>query len=268
MLGTYFLQQWFNLSDHAVEESLHDSVALRSLVGSDLGRKPAADQRAILRFRHFLERNQLDAQLFDEIKRHFKLQDLNVATSAIVNATIVRAPSSTKNKTRDPQMHQTMKDNQWYFGTKAHIALDNRSELIYSVVASKDNLHDKCALRSRLHGRGKRIYGDSVRTGQTALIKINAHRHHDFTQRHGHDYTYLNTEVRCKNRNKFKIRTKVKRAFLNIKRIFKFDKHRYWGFAKSLHRSQVTCALTNAFMGDTTCCTERRKAKSHEYRKC
>ena len=85
-------------------------------------------------------------------------------------------------------MHQTIKDNHWYFGAKAHIGLDSRSKLIHSVVASKDNHHDKYALTGLLHGRERKIYGDSVYAGQTAAIKINAHRPYDFTQRHGHGY--------------------------------------------------------------------------------
>ena len=250
MLRIYFLQQWFNLSDPAVEESLYDSVAMRSFVGIDLGREPAPDETTILRFRHLLERHKLGGRLFDEVARHLKSQGLKVATGTIVDATIISAPSSTKNQSgkRDPEMHQTKKGNQWYFGMKAHIGVDSRSKLIHSVVASAANLHDKHALTSLLHGRERRVYGDSAYAGQTDLIKGKARRARDFTQRRGRGYQYLSTEERRKNRNKSKVRSKVEHAFLIIKRIFGFDKVRYRGIAKNLHRLQVTCALANLFM--------------------
>ena len=122
MLRIYFLQQWCNLSDPAVEESLDDSVAMRSFVGIDLGREPAPDETTILRFRHLLERHKLGGRLFDEVARHLQSQGFKVATGTIVDATLISAPSSTKNQSgkRDPEMHQTKKGNQWYFGMKAH----------------------------------------------------------------------------------------------------------------------------------------------------
>ena len=120
--GYIYLQQWFNLSDPAVEESLDDSVAMRSFVGIDLGREPAPDETTILRFRHLLERHKLGGRLFDEVARHLQSQGFKVATGTIVDATLISAPSSTKNQSgkRDPEMHQTKKGNPWYFGMKAH----------------------------------------------------------------------------------------------------------------------------------------------------
>ena len=122
MLRIYFLQQWFNLSDPAVEEALYDSLAMRRFVGIDLGREPVPDETTVCRFRHLLEQHDLGRQLFDEVQRHLTAKGLKVATGTIVDATIISAPSSTKNakKARDPEMHQTKKGNQWYFGMKAH----------------------------------------------------------------------------------------------------------------------------------------------------
>src|SRR6184192_3267327 len=118
MLRIYFLQQWFNLSDPAAEEALYDSLAMRQFVGIDLGREPAPDETTILRFRHMLESHDLGRQLFAAVNAHLQAQGLRVATGTIVDATIINAPSSTKNKEgeRDPEMKQTQKGNQWYFG--------------------------------------------------------------------------------------------------------------------------------------------------------
>jgi len=120
MLRLYFLQQWFNLSDPAVEEALYDSLAMRRFVGIDLGCEPVPDETTVCRFRHLLEEHDLGRQLFDEVQRHLADKGLKVATGTIVDATIISAPSSTKNaaKARDPEMHQTKKGNQRYFGIK------------------------------------------------------------------------------------------------------------------------------------------------------
>ena len=125
MLRMYFLQQWFNLSDPAVEEALYDSQAMRRFVGIDLGREPVPDETTVCRFRHLLEEHSLGRQLFDEVQRHLAAKGLKVATGTIVDATIINAPSSTKNadKARDPEMHQTKKGNQWYFGMKGNNSL-------------------------------------------------------------------------------------------------------------------------------------------------
>src|SRR5438874_719326 len=139
MLRIYFLQQWFNLSDPAVEEALYDSLAMRRFVDVDLGREPVPDETTVCRFRHLLETHDLGQQLFDEVRRHLAAKGLKVATGTIVDATIISAPSSTKNaeKARDPEMHQTKKGNQWYFGMKAHLGVDSRTKLIHAVVARR-----------------------------------------------------------------------------------------------------------------------------------
>ena len=124
MLRIYFLQHWFNLSDPAVEEALYDSLSMRRFVGIDLGREPVPDETTVCRFRHLLEEHELGRRLFEEVHRHLEASGIKVAKGTIVDATIISAPSSTKNadQARDPDMHQTKKGNQWYFGMKAHIA--------------------------------------------------------------------------------------------------------------------------------------------------
>src|SRR5215470_16347070 len=148
MLRIYFLQHWFNLSDPAVEEALYDSLSMRRFVGIDLGREPVPDETTVCRFRHLLEQHDLGRQLFDEVQRHLTAQGLKVATGTIVDATIINAPSSTKNakKARDPEMHQTKKGNQWYFGIKAHLGVDSRTKLIHAAVVTPANVADSTVL--------------------------------------------------------------------------------------------------------------------------
>jgi IS5 family transposase len=250
MLRIYFLQQWFNLSDPAAEEALYDSVAMREFVGIDLGREPAPDETTILRFRHLLESNDLGRQLFAEVGRHLQAQGLKIATGTIVDASIISAPSSTKNQdgARDPEMHQTQKGKQWFFGMKAHVGVDSKTKLIHAVAASAANVHDKHALPHLLHGRERRVYGDSGYAGQKDLIKQHAPHAKDFTQERGRGYRYLSAVQRAKNRTKSRVRAKVEHAIGVIKRIFGFIKVRYRGLAKNAHRLFVTAALANLYL--------------------
>ena len=250
MLRIYFLQQWFNLSDPATEEALYDSLAMRQFVGIDLGREPAPDETTILRFRHLLESHDLGRQLFAAVNAHLQAQGLKIATGTIVDATIINAPSSTKNQDgeRDPEMKQTQKGNQWYFGMKAHIGVDSKTKLIHAVAASAANVHDKHALPHLLHGRERRVYGDTAYAGQRELLRQHAPRAKDFTQKRGRGYRYLSPEERAKNRTKSRVRAKVEHAIGVIKRIFGFAKVRYRGLAKNAHRLFVTAALANLYL--------------------
>ena len=167
MLRLYFLQQWFNLSDPAVEEALYDSQAMRGFAGIDLGREPAPDETTVCRFRHLLEAHGLGRRLFDEVQRYLTAHGLKIATGTIVDATIISAPCSTKNadKARDPEMHQTKKGNQWYFGMKAHLGVDSRTKLIHAAVATPANVADGAVLPELLHGRETRVWGDQAYRG-------------------------------------------------------------------------------------------------------
>lgn len=249
MLRIYFLQQWFNLSDPAVEEALYDSASMRQFVGIDFGREAAPDETTVCKFRHLLEKHQLGKAIFAEVNAHLKSQGMKLSTGTIVDASIINAPSSTKNRDqqRDPEMHQTKKGNQWYFGMKAHIGVDSRSKLIHSVVASAANVHDSQALPYLLHGKERRVWGDSAYRGQREVIRKCARHAHDFTQEKATSNHPLSEQQRSRNRTKSKVRAKVEHCFLVIKRIFGFSKVRYRGLAKNLHRLQVTCALANLF---------------------
>src|SRR6202140_3247210 len=135
MLRIYFLQQWFNLSDPAVEEALYDSAVMRQFVGIDLGCEPVPDETTVCKFRHLLEEHQLGEQLFERVGEHLQQKGLRLSTGTIVDDTILNAPSSTKNarQERDPEMHQTRKGKQWFFGMKAHVGVDSHTKLIHSV---------------------------------------------------------------------------------------------------------------------------------------
>jgi IS5 family transposase len=159
MLRIYFLQAWFNLSDPAVEEALYDSATMRGFVSIDLGREPAPDETTVCKFRHLLEKHKLGEQLLKAVNRHLHEHGIKISKGTIVDASIISAPSSTKNKDglRDPEMHQVSKGKQWYFGMKAHIGVDSKEKIIHTVRASAANIPDSLALPHLLHGKETRV---------------------------------------------------------------------------------------------------------------
>jgi transposase, IS5 family len=250
MLRIHFLQHWFNLSDPAVEEALYDSAAMRKFVGIDLGREPAPDETTACRFRHLIETHDLGRRLFEAVHRHLDACGIKVATGTIVDATIIAAPSSTKNaaKARDPDMHQTKKGNQWYFGMKAHIGVDSKTKVIHSVVATAANVSDSAVLPDLLHGDETRVWGDQAYRGQTAVIRKHAPKATDFVNRRYRHRGVVDEVERGRNRTKSKVRAKVEHAFGVIKRVFGFTKVRYRGLEKNGQRLFVAAALANLFM--------------------
>src|SRR3984893_3459875 len=138
MLRIYFLQQWFNLSDPAVEEALYDSAVMRQFVGIDLGREPVPDETTVCKFRHVLEEHHLGEQVLGTVNLHLQGRGVRITSGTIVDATILHAPRSTKNREqkRDPDMHQAKKGNQWYFGMKAHVGVDSKTKIIHTAVAT------------------------------------------------------------------------------------------------------------------------------------
>jgi IS5 family transposase len=160
MLRIYFLQPWFNLSDLAVEETLYDSVLMRQFVGIDLGRKPVPDETTVCKFRHLPEQHQLGREMLETVNLHLQAQGVRITTGTIVDATIIEAPSSTKNREqqRDPEMHQTKKGNQWHFGMKAQVGVDSKTKMIHSVVATAANVADATVLPELLHGEETRVW--------------------------------------------------------------------------------------------------------------
>jgi IS5 family transposase len=250
MLRIYFLQQWFNLSDPAVEDALYDSTAMRHFVGLDLGQSPAPDETTICRFRHLLERNKLGEALFEYVIEYLEANGIKVGKGTIVDATLISAAPSTKNKDRrrDPDMHQTKKGNQWFFGMKAHIGVDSRTKIIHAVVATAANVHDSVCLPDLLHGEETKVWGDSAYQGQGQVIQACAPNAQDMTNRRYRRKGEVDEVERARNRTKSSVRAKVEHPFLVIKRIFGFAKTRYRGLEKNAHRLFVTCALTNLYL--------------------
>lgn len=250
MLRLHFVQHWFNLSDPAAEEAIYDSRAIREFVGIDLGTEAAPDETTILKFRHRLEANNLGDQLFVLIANYLRENGLKVSTGTIVDATIISAPSSTKNKDkkRDPQMKQVKKGNQWYFGMKAHIGVDSKLRLIHSVVATAANVHDSRILPDLLHGGETRVWGDAAYEGQQEAIRKRAPNAKGFINRRAYRNRPLSETDKAQNHTKSRVRAKVEHPFLVIKRIFGFAKVRYRGLDKNATRLFVACALANLFM--------------------
>jgi IS5 family transposase len=250
MLRVYFLQQWFNLSDPAVEEALYDSASMRGFAGIDLGREAAPDETTVCKFRHLLERHKLGKKLLATVNEHLKRNGIKISNGTIVDATIISAPSSTKNRdgARDPEMHQTAKGQQWYFGMKAHVAIDSRSKLFHTVLVSAANVADRDALPYLLHGRETRVWGDQGYQGQTAVIRRCAPAARDCTNRRYRQGGWIDESIKAKNRAKARVRAKVEHSIGVVKRVFGFQKVRYRGLAKNLHRLEVTAALANLFM--------------------
>ncbi len=159
MLRLYCLAHWYNLSDPGLEEALYDIEAMRRFVGIDLGREPAPDETTICKFRHLLEQHELGAAIFAEVNAHLAEQGIQVSGGTMVDATIIDAPSSTKNEAggRDPEMHQVGKGKQWYFGMKGHFGVDSRTKLIHSVVVTAANTADGTVVGQLLHGGETRV---------------------------------------------------------------------------------------------------------------
>ncbi len=240
LLRIHFLQHWFNLSDPAMEEALYESRSMRRFVGTHRGREPAPDETTVFnKLRYRLEAHNLGKIMAEYLQEN----GIKVGTGTIVDATIIQAPSSTKNReqARDPEMHSTKKGNQWYFGMKAHIGVDSRTKLIHSVAATAANVHDSRLLPDLLHGEETRVWGDSAYSGQGETIRKYAPKASDFTNRKGFRNRPLSAEQYGRNRTK----SKVEHPFLVIKRIFGFTKVRYRGLEKNATRLFVTCALAN-----------------------
>jgi IS5 family transposase len=226
-------------------------VSLRRFVGIDLGRERVPDGTTLLKFRRLLNEHGLGKKLFAKAGEVLQGQGLKVGTGTIVDATIIGAPSSTKNaeKARDPEMHQTRKGQQWFFGMKVHIGVDSQTGLVHSAVVTSANVHDKHAVPQLLHGNERRMYGDSAYSSQKELMVSKAPQARDFTnQRTRKRGGGVDERKRSKNRNKSKIRSRVEHVFAVVKRLWGFNKVRYRGLEKNATRAFTALALSNIFM--------------------
>jgi IS5 family transposase len=250
MLRVYFLQQWFNLSDPGAEEALYESPALRCFAGVDLGRAPAPDETTILQFRHLLERHDLGGAMLDTVNQYLESRGIRITTGTIVDATIIHAPSSTKNRSgeRDPEMHQTRKGKQWYFGLKAHIGVDSKAGHVHSLCTSAASVADKHMLPDLLHDEERKVWGDGAYQGQGKAIRRAAPQAQDMTSRRVKYKNFVDEIQKAKNCVKARVRAKVEHPFRILKRIFGFEKVRYRGIKKNHERLCTSFALVNLYL--------------------
>jgi len=250
MLRIHLLQHWFGLSDPAAEEAIYDSRSMRKFTRIDLGKEAAPDETTICRFRHLLEKNEIGPQMMKLVNSYLARRGFRVSTGTIVDATIIAAPSSTKNKQkkRDPEMHQTKKGNQWHFGMKLHVGVDSKEGIIHSMATTPANVHDSQKLGELLHGAERRVYGDSAYANQKHVIRQKAPHAKDFTNQKAYRNKPLTQREKEKNRRKSSVRALGENPFLIIKRLWGFTKTRYRGLAKNTHWLCISCALVNLYV--------------------
>jgi IS5 family transposase len=246
----YFLQQWFNLSDPGAEEALYESPALRRFAGVDLGRAAAPDESTILQFRHLLEKYDLGGAMLETMNEYLESRGMRIHRGTIVDATIIHAPSSTKDRSgeRDPEMHQTRKGKQWYFGLKAHMGVDSKQGHVHSVCTSAASVADKHMLADLLHGEEHKVWGDGAYQGQGEAIRQAAPQAQDMTSRRVRYKNFVDELQKAKNRVKARVRAKVEHPFRILKRIFGFEKVRYRGIKKNHQRLCACFALVNLYL--------------------
>lgn len=252
MLRVHCVQLFYNVSDPAMEDMLYEIESVRRFVGLKLS-GPIPDETTILKFRHLLEKHNLAKKLFEEINRHLDEQGLMLKEGTIVDASIISAPSSTKNKdqSRNPEMHQTKKGNQWYFGMKMHIGVDDELGLVHSVTSTAANVHDLTEASKLLHGKEKHVWGDA---GYRGIEKRAEHQDREVDwslsmrpgQRRQLAADSLENEVETL---KASVRAKVEHPFRYVKRVFGYDKTRYRGLKKNADRIQILMGFTNLLIG-------------------
>ncbi len=249
MLRIYFVQQWFDLSDPQAEDALYDSDSIRHFVGVELGDEAVPDETTILHFRHLLERHHVTEQIFAAVRALLEERRLLLKAGTIVDATIIRAPSSTKNaaQQRDPEMRQGRKGNSWYFGMKLHIGTDTRG-IVHSLTTTDAATHDGTQLPALLHGAETAIYGDKAYWSAGARDQYAQAGVRFRVNRRGHRNAPLTAQWHAINRARSRIRSHVEHPFLVVKRLWGFATVRYRGLAKNTARAFTMFALTNLYL--------------------
>jgi transposase, IS5 family len=249
MLRVYFLQQWFNLSDPQMEDSLYDSESMRRFAGVELGERAIPDESTILRFRHLLEAHQLTKAIFDQVRTLLEERRLLLKSGTIVDATIINAPTSTKNASqeRDPEMGSTKKGATWHFGMKVHIGTDKRG-LTHSLTGTSASVNDYTQMPDLLHGKEREIYGDrSYWSEEHRWLCREANIRYRVNQR-AKRFHPLTAAQRHSNHSRSRIRARVEHPFNVVKRLWGFTKVRYHGMAKNLAKAYAMFALANLYL--------------------
>lgn len=245
MLRVYFLQQWFDLSDPQAEDMLYDSEAMRRFARVELGEDTVPDESTILRFRHLLEAHQLTAAMFEAVKQLLEEKRLMLKAGTIVDATIISAPSSTKNatQTRDPEMKQTRKSNQWHFGMKLHVGTDRRG-LVHSLTTTDAAQHDITQLPHLVHGQESTLWGDKAYYKYDDKLHWEAGGGRYRVNQNGR----RSRAVDAINRTRSRIRARVEHVFHVVKRLWGFTMVRYRGLHKNTTRAFAIVALANLYL--------------------
>jgi IS5 family transposase len=249
MLRVHFLQQWFNLSDPQAEESLYDSESMRRFAGIELGETAVPDESTILRFRHLLEAHRLTRAIFEHVRALLEERKLLLKSGTIVDATIISAPSSTKNaeERRDPEMGSTRKGANWHFGMKVHIGSDKRG-LTHELTGTSASVNDFTQMPELLHGEEKELYGDRSYWSEEhrwLCRQVGIRYRVNRRGRRAHDLTPAQRRI---NRSRSRIRARVEHPFNVVKRLWGFTKVRYRGLAKNLAKAYTLFALANLYL--------------------
>ena len=254
MLRIYFLQQWYGLADEALEDAIYDSQAMRGFTGIDLGAEAVPDATTLLHFRHLLEEHALTARILAEVNALLGERQLLLRAGTLVDATIIAAPSSTKNQAgqRDPEMHQTKKGNQWYFGMKAHIGVDAESGLVHTVVGTAANVSDISQTHALLHGEEKTVHVDAGYIGvekRAEIIAAHSGVEWRIAAKRGKIKALPESWVKDLTlgyeRLKARARALVEHPFHIVKNLFKHRKVRYRGMKKNTAQLYTLFALAN-----------------------
>jgi IS5 family transposase len=264
MLRVYFLQQWYGLADEALEDALYDSQALQNFARIDLAAEGVPDATTLLKFRRLLETHDLCKGLFTAINADLTARGLLLREGTLVDATLIAAPPSTKNKERqrDPEMHQTKKGNQWYFGMKAHIGADRDSKLVHTVVVTAANVADITQTAELLHGQEKQVHADAGYTGVEKRAEIEALKRKidwQIARKRGQIKALVEgaekETLKAMEKAKASVRAFVEHPFHVVKNLFRHRKVRYRGLAKNGHQLYILFGLANVVIGGRTATT-------------
>jgi IS5 family transposase len=258
MLRVYFLQQWYGLADEALEDALYDSQALQGFARIDLAAEGVPDATTLLKFRRRLETHDLCQGLFTSINADLTARGLLLREGTLVDATLIAAPPSTKNKEkkRDPEMHQTRKGNQWYFGMKAHIGADRDSKLVHTVVVTAANVSDITKTAELLHGQETQVHADAGYTGvekRAEIVALNRTVDWQVARKRGQIKAMAEgvekETLKATEQAKAAVRAFVEHPFHILKNIFRHRKVRYRGLAKNGHQLYTLFGLANVVIG-------------------
>jgi len=250
MLRIYFMQQWYKLSDPEMEDSLYDTESMRRFAGIDLEVDVIPDETTILNFRHLLEKYHLTQKIFEQTNSYLREKGLFIKQGTIVDATIITAPSSTKNrdKTRDQEMKSTKKGNQYYFGMKAHVGTDTGKGLVHDIVVTDASVHDSQVMDELVHREEELVYGDRAYSSEKKQREYEDRGVRWCVNLKGHRWHQLSEEEKTVNHQQSQIRAKGEHAFRIVKHLWHYQKVKYKGLYKNAVQVFSLFALANLYL--------------------